>query len=166
MTESAVASIIISIMIFMMSTALVMVGWEVIYKNGKKIASRNEMFARKTAVMNELSALTNEAVSFWENDKLKDSECLIKTSIFVAKTQSIKNKVKLMQELGLVVDIDVHVRNLRRSITLDAEQANQVDLGSKCERIFKIIESSDSLKKQLSQAFMQGRKKESFFYSD
>lgn len=165
MTESAIASIIVSLMIFIMSAMLVMVGWEVIYKNGKKIASRNEMFARKSAVMNELSLLTNEAVSFWENMNLTDNECLIKTSVFIAKTQSIKNRVKMMQELGLNVDIDKSVRELRRSITLDAEQAHQVSAENKHEKIFEIIESSDSIKKQLSEAFRQGREQESFLHS-
>lgn len=162
MTEAAIASIIVSLMIFIMSAMLVMVGWEVIYKNGKKIASRNEMFSRKTAVFNELTLLTNEAVTFWEGDKLNESECLVKTSVFIAKTQSVKNRIKMMQDLGLVADIDASIRDLRKSITLDAEQAYKVEPDQKHEKIFQIIESSDSIKKLLSDAFKEGREKESF----
>ncbi|MDO6467835.1 hypothetical protein Q4498_06870 [Neptunomonas phycophila] len=153
--EAVAASAIISILIFICSAILVVYGWETIYENAQKIASRNELFSRKTALIVEIQSLAISSIEFWEteHDYSDKNKCLLKSSIFTYKAESINKRLKRLKSFGLEADLSNEMRMFRKNITLDAERAFDISSEAKREKISCIFSSSDSLKEHLSYKF-------------
>lgn len=153
--EAMTVSTIVSIGIFLLSAVLIIIGWNVIYENAQRIASRNEAFSRKTSIINELTSITKNAIDFWEEDLSSEKKkyCLIKTSTFYSQIESLNKRIEQLSNYGMDIDFKDDIKTLRNSITLDCERAYEVTHSNKIDKISGILESSDSIKGQLTQKF-------------
>ena len=154
MSESAAVSIIISIFAILVSSALIMTGWGVIYKNAKKLASRNELFNRKTRIIQKVLDISDSAIDFWgrEHHKEHKKEYLLKTSVFVHGIDSLKKQINNISEFKSI-DTEELIRDFRSYITLDAERPYELDTADIDDKIALIINSSDEICNSIRQVF-------------
>jgi hypothetical protein len=145
--EQLLVGTIVSVLIFLSSAALVMFGWGVIFENAKKISSRNEMFARKRTLIEDISKLSESAVGFWSADMSPANkvQCLMMADIFTIKIQSLKRRINQIVKFGLNLQPDDTLKDLRKNITLNAESMYALPHEEKRDRIANIIELTDSL---------------------
>ena len=155
--EEVIVGVIVSILIFLISSSIIIYGWDVIYGNAQKIASRNELFARKSAIISEVTNLTRSAIDFWESKHTEDDKafCLVKASVFTTEIESIKRRIKRLESFGLDAQLDEELRQLRKNITLNSERAFDVHYSEIQDKISNIVDSSDTLKHKLSVQFEQ-----------
>jgi len=152
-----VAGIIVSLLIFAVSIVLVIVGWDVIYKNARRIATQNEMFNQVNSVCSEIVTTKDLAVSFWvkSKDDLTRESCLLHSAMFASRVNSIDRNIQRLKDLDLEIEQHTNIREMRRSITLDMERAEKIALVDKASKVQDIISHSDDLIQELQNAFIQ-----------
>lgn len=131
-----------------------MTGWGVIYKNAKKLASRNELFNRKTRIIQKVLDISDSAIDFWgrEHHKEHKKEYLLKTSVFVHGIDSLKKQINNISEFKSI-DTEELIRDFRSYITLDAERPYELDTADIDDKIALIINSSDEICNSIRQVF-------------
>lgn len=85
----------LSITIFICSALLAIFGWKVVYKNARKLASRNETHTLITQIISQLDEVVNEAIQVWSDQTTQTGYNVkhrIKTSINVNGSQTKRTK--------------------------------------------------------------------------
>lgn len=116
------------------SLLTVFVGWKVVYKNAKKIASRSE----SKAISDHLIKLINEtidlAVNYWMDSNLKTNVDSLKFSLAVsAKVTQVDDFIEILSRRGIVIDHS-NLADFSTSVTLDSELHSSISQNDKAER--------------------------------
>ncbi|MCG7565079.1 hypothetical protein MHM95_02050 [Pseudoalteromonas sp. CnMc7-15] len=149
MTESAVASILVSILLFLLSMSAIIYGWGEAYLNGRRLASRAEASVLKNNFLSQLNKIENDAVNFWTFDSLSAPSkdiCLISSQKFIARIQTLRNLSNQLSVYGINLAVDAEFRALRKQITLDMERASSVASPEQMVKVSEIISSAEELR--------------------
>ncbi|WP_462180195.1 hypothetical protein [Pseudoalteromonas gelatinilytica] len=158
MTESAVASILVSILLFLASISAVMYGWGEAYLNGRRLASRSEASTLKNNFLAELSGLEKESIKFWTFDKGSAPSkelCLITTQSYIERISSLRKLLNQLENYGVVVSITNEFRLLRKYITLDMESAYDLAVERKVSKVSEIIFSAEKIRAKVNRSFIE-----------
>ena len=151
--EQMLVSTIVSVMVFLGSAAIALMGWQVIFRNAKKLASRNELFNRKSRIIEQLNSISSSALLYWTSSNSSTlSKNLLQTELFIIQLEDLKNQIANIPEFS-DLDLSTETTALRKSITLDAEQPNSVSIERKREKIALITSCSTEIKQKLRIAF-------------
>ena len=145
-------------MLFLASTAFMIIGWSVIYSNGGKLASRAEFFSKISGIANDVRNVSKESIEYWCANHTESHPSLqrLKSNFFIAQISSIQQRIQSCE----IDDTEVtkSLTALRRSITLDSERPSEVPPEQKSDKIAEIIDSSNWLIDTLEQHHAQRTK--------
>ena len=149
------AGIAVSLLICLVSISMVIIGWDVIYKNARKIATRNEMFSQVNSIINEIYAARNDAIKYWSypKGKFQKDESLLNTAVLTQAISSIDKRIDKLSNQGLFINYHRPLRQLRRNITLDMERPDHISVSDKTVKIEEIVHSADQLVHDLNESF-------------
>lgn len=114
----------------MLSAAIVVLGWRVIYRNSLRIAARNELHQVVSSFMEKVELADKSGCEFWSQPLTKraDVSGLLMTRRFLALLESIRLLSGILKERGLQLDkFDSHFSDLRSALTRDAEDPADID---------------------------------------
>tara|TARA_B100001059_G_C17778291_1_gene552559 strand:- start:236 stop:733 length:498 start_codon:yes stop_codon:yes gene_type:complete len=158
MTESAVASIIVSIFLFLASLSAIMYGWGEAYLNGRRLASRSEASTLKNSVLTQLSELEKESIKFWTFDSTSSPSkdlCLITTKSYIERINSLRKLFEQLEAYGIAVNVTEEFKLLRKYITLDMERAYSLGTDRKISKVSEIIYSAEEIRMKVSYSFIK-----------
>ena len=115
---------ILSFIVLVISSGLILLGWNVIYKNAKKIASRNETFNLLSNLLVNIDELTSESISFWSS--LDDKNEILKSKRLELEVVKLKRSLDQLNRRGITFQLNLEIRKLRRAITLDSNNKSSV----------------------------------------
>ena len=151
--EATILTITVSFFIFIFSTITIISGWNQIYINGQKLASRNEANNLRQVICSSVEDIEKDATQFWmEKNEGKEHHAL-STITFTAKLESIKKDLEVLKKYNIDLDISFEIRKLRSYITLDMERANSVKTDTKKDKLSNIINFSDRIKRKINYSF-------------
>lgn len=127
----------LSITIFICSALLAIFGWKVVYKNARKLASRNETHTLITQIISQLDEVINEAIQVW-SDQTNSDEIAIKSAVLTAKIHKLKRKVNLLKQRDITESFASEIIELRQAITLNIESKPQLASMEAKQRELKI----------------------------
>lgn len=107
----------------LISIALVIIGWNIIYRNAKKLATRTETKAFLDDAMSVLSDIEDMTVQYW----LSGRKCRIDSEQFILLTNAKLLKFVARLQLLNERNIDIKVVNLAQLSTLITEDCEDVD---------------------------------------
>jgi hypothetical protein len=125
---------IVALCTLMVSIGLVIVGWQVLYNNARRLASRNETYSFVSQVLSLLDELLKESIIYWSSSETELNGQL-QSKKLASKTQRFKKKLGVLTTRGLQLDCNRELRGIRRAITLDAERPTTVSNLAKMEKI-------------------------------
>ena len=103
--------------------ALVIIGWNVIYRNAKRLATRNETKSLIDDAMKSLQALEDLTLSYW----LSRNELSMKADEFqllvAARLEAFNNQLQQIQRRNINID-DVDLASLSEFMTLNCESVD------------------------------------------
>ena len=123
---------------------LVFIGWRVVYRNAKKLATRSE----SKAIIDHLVKLTNEAsddaVDYWSSTPKSSTDASrnasrIFTISFGAKMSQIQNFVGILSHRNINIDY-LKLAEIQSSATLLAEQRDSSETEVKLEKCQEIVD--------------------------
>lgn len=103
---------------------IVVVGWNILYKNAKKIASRSESRGLLDKVVEKIRSLENEGKTYWlKNAGLADGE---ESKIYTIKMQHdiqvLEDYLYLVNKRNINIELSQELFKLRNSITYSSEK--------------------------------------------
>lgn len=141
-----------AIIVLFISVILAYIGWNVVYSNSKKIASRNETYGLITHMFKLMDDLLIEATDYWLTPMPQTYHALHAKN-FELKISSLKKKLNLIKSRELDIEFDFDLRKIRRSITLDAERVTQISESIRLLKIEDMNHHVSELKINIFRAF-------------
>lgn len=120
--------------------ALVIIGWVVIYRNARKIATRSETKALIDDVISILNSIESLATDYWlagRRNRMETEQFIV---VFNAKLLTLNNRLDVLKERKIRID-NVNMGNLHEQITLDCEQVDKIPASEKYYKVQQILES-------------------------
>jgi len=132
---------------------LIIFGWRVLYKNARKIASRNETYNLLCIAQNQLSKIEELGQNYWCSESSSKLTVIGSTQIFVSHINKIKNTISILNQRGVSVDaFDVY--KLRSALTLNIEQKDTLPPADVSQKLSDISFYSQSITSELCTCFM------------
>lgn len=144
---------ITALIVLTANVALIYCGWKVLYRNAKRIATRNETFSLINSCLTRIDDLCKSSVNYWsasDNDYLV---MVMKSKQLELEINSLKQNLKLISSRNININFSRYIRKLRQAMTLDAQNKNlvtQTDIQIKVEDIYFY---SESIKSHLIEEF-------------
>jgi len=115
------------------SLGMVFVGWRVVYRNAKKIATRSE----SKAITDHLIKLVNEiidlSVTYWMEDEGKTNAALKYNLAVSAKTTQIDDFITILGKRDIIADRE-YLACFTTMATLDSEQKGSLNIELRSEK--------------------------------
>ncbi len=115
------------------SLGMVFVGWRVVYRNAKKIATRSE----SKAITDHLIKLINETIElsmgYWMVDESKSNAPLRYNLAAGAKTTQIDDFITILSKRDIIVDRE-YLASFTTAVTLDSEQRDSLNIEQRSEK--------------------------------
>ena len=133
------------------SSGMIVLGWKILYKNAKKIATRNETYALVLKAHDAIRQAQSMGHDFWcgKVDDLSKA----KSRILLHQVGIIGDIFDVLEVRGIKVN-DVAMAQLRNAITLDAESPDRVDEEKAIKKIDAIAQYSSELQEALYKEFL------------
>ncbi len=131
------------------SILFVLVGWQVIYNNAKKLASRSETYAIVNRLITLLSDVQKLSEEFWlkaeYNDNPQNYDLLI-----LSKTKLISTKLETLKSRGVnIYELQRLVFPLRKACTFNSYNIEKLSEDTKRAEVDEILTSISNFEKQL-----------------
>ncbi|WP_372941756.1 hypothetical protein [Shewanella sp.] len=139
------------------AATIVIIGWQVVYNNGKKLASRNETYSIANQISTLIADIQKISESFWLKGEFNDNPQFYELLV-LSKIKLIHSKVKLLEKRSVeVYKVSRLIYPIRRSCTFDIHNIESQTLDFKREHIENILNSTldfaQSLDEQMQNAF-------------
>jgi hypothetical protein len=136
----------------LLSVALIVAGWFVIYRNAKKLSTRSETFAIVNRLSNLLEELGQDGTQYWSDTRPVEE---YEAKLFLGKCNSninnIRTLLKILEDRGFVCPSEERLHELFESLTLDCEYRKKSE---KCRKKLSDIRSIvDELNNHLLDTF-------------
>jgi hypothetical protein len=133
----------------MASMAFIIAGWKVLYRNAKRIASRNETYALLLKTQSEILHAEKQGLEFWSNASQQTN---LDSYILALNVERIRKLLNLLSMRGINVD-DRYIYLLRNAITLDAEASSDVAQEKIQQKLVHILRFSCQIQNDLHNAY-------------
>jgi len=143
---------LIAITVLSISIIFVIIGWQVLFKNAKRITSRSETYGLVTHTFKLVDDLLNEASIYWLTPQ-DNAKHLLHAKNFELKTQNLKKNLQLIASRGVELDFTLELRKARRAITLDAERVSDISDSIKTLKIEDMNHYLTTLKINIFKSF-------------
>ncbi|WP_418140238.1 hypothetical protein NUW46_12585 [Marinobacter sp. MA] len=135
------------------SALMIILGWSVIYRNAKKISSRNETFTIINRVADHLRSIEEKTVEFYSHGHEKQHPALWYSDIAL-HIESIREHITLLKSRKIDPGLN-HLANLREHTSLRCEEAGTMDQESKILMFQDLKAASSRLLDTLHKKFEQ-----------
>ncbi|WP_345854213.1 hypothetical protein [Shewanella algae] len=131
------------------SALLVFVGWIVLYRNARKLASRNEAFTFASRINAKLKEISDLSEDFWLKGTY-NNDPQVYEFLTLSKIKSLNLKLKIMEERQLKLnDNSKYLFDIRRACTYSASNISKLSLPKKREEMSNILDALDVLESEL-----------------
>lgn len=132
-------------------------GWFIIIHNTKKIASRTETHALVAQIMSTLDGLDRSGRAFWAATSYQSflAQSLAFEADALNTIESVRQLYELMGKRKLNVNISTDFLNIRQSLTLDIEGADQMTIEERLEKAGNASNASRKLKEEIYSLFIE-----------
>lgn len=138
----------------LVSIALVLIGWRVVYNNARRIATRSETKSFIDELMKLIAEGEKQGVDYWLAGRKDRTEPRSYEMLMLAKVKLISHKIELIKRRGLVTDrLDELLGEFQDSVTLNCEDADRVSLDERIERANNVIASGQAMHSELYNQF-------------
>lgn len=131
---------------------LVIIGWVVIYRNARKIATRSETKSLIDDVISILNAMESLATEYWLSGRQSRMETEQFIVIFNAKLLTLNSRLEVLKARKVNVN-NVNIGDLYEQMTLDCEQVDRMPTAEKYQKVQKILEGLNNAAASLYQEF-------------
>lgn len=125
------------------SALMIIIGWSVVYRNAKKISSRNETFTIINRVADHLRSIEEKTVKFYSHGYKNQAPALWYSDISL-HLESIREHLHLLNLRGIDPGIN-HLANLREHASLRCEEAEKMDHEEKILMLHELKAASANL---------------------
>lgn len=131
-------------------------GWAVLIRNTRRIASRSETYTVVQSLLSVLDKIESEAREYW----LKNAESWTKekSASYVAQIADSIEFVRLLSEVArdrsVVFDVVGSLGQVRQSLTLDAERLSTLDRDQRTAKVSSASADIRDLRRHCYRAFM------------
>lgn len=134
------------------SILLVIAGWFVVYRNAKRLATRNETKSILDSALSALDCLENLAVDYWLSgrQKRKDTDEFI--LLISAKLLTFHNRLELLKKRKVRTEI-IDLSELATLMTIDCEDVDRMQADNRRERVQEILDSTNNIHSLLYEEF-------------
>jgi len=132
------------------SIVFIIIGWKVLYKNAKRIASRNEAYALLMKTQDEILNIEKLGYKFW-TDSTNRSKC--SSYVLAIRIQSILTLLDLLEPRGFAVDPH-DIYKLRNAITMDSETPDKLAEDTIRKKLVNISHFSTQIQTALHKEFL------------
>lgn len=132
---------------------LIYCGWKVLYKNAKRIATRNETFSLISSCLSRIDDLCNSSVNYWSANDSEHLVMLMKSKQLEQEINSLKQNLKLISSRNININFSRYIRKLRQAITLDAQNKNLVTQTAIQIKVEDIYFYSENIKSHIIEEF-------------
>jgi hypothetical protein len=115
------------------SLGMVFVGWRVVYRNAKKIATRSESKAITDHLIKLINEIIDLSVTYWMEDEGKTNSSLRYNLAVSAKTTQIDDFITILGKRDIIVDRE-YLACFTTVATLDSEQKGSLDIELRSEK--------------------------------
>nr|WP_319537241.1 hypothetical protein [uncultured Vibrio sp.] len=134
------------------SLSLVIVGWFIIYRNAKRLATRAETKSILDSALSELASIESMAVEYWLAGRQKRIESDEFILLISSKLLTFHSRLQLLH--GRKVNIQgVDLGDLSTLITIDCEEVDRMQPEAKRERVQEILDSANAVHNELYDEF-------------
>lgn len=152
--ESTASVSNVSFLPHLFSAAMIFVGWTVVYRNARRIASRNETFSLAGRVRDTVAAIEDSAAEYYTGDPEKRTDPYLWEGQMLIKIDRIRTDLDHLTKRSLDV-YNLRLVNLRIAAILDADQVHKMTLSEMRDKITKVKVAGTELIDELDSAFLQ-----------
>lgn len=136
------------------SAAMIFFGWTVVYRNARRIASRNETFSLAGRVRDSVAAIEDAAADYYTDSTDSRMEPYLWEGRLLTKIDRIRADLEHLSKRNVKV-YNLRLVNLRRTATLDADQIRKMTPTQKREKISAVKVAGTELLHELDTKFLQ-----------
>lgn len=130
---------------------MIVVGWSVIYRNAKRISSRNETFTIINRVADNLRSIEEKTVEFYSRGHQAQAPVLWYSDIAL-HIESIREHLALLKKREIDPGLN-HLANLREHTSLRCEEAAEMSADEKVLMFQNLKAASTDLLRSLHDRF-------------
>ena len=139
------------------SIVLVIVGWIVIYRNARKIATRAETKSLLDDLFKVLDSIENLATTYWLSGRKNRIDSDEFTLLFNAKLLTLHSRLELLSNRKVDTS-DIDLSSLAELVTMDCEDVDRKTDNDKRVRVQLILDHINSSSVKLYSKFQQANK--------
>mgnify|MGYP001628229310 FL=1 len=132
---------------------MIFAGWTVVYRNAKKIASRNETFSLIGRIRDSVQKVEDYASDYYTDTDENRIDSYLWEGKLLAKIDSIRTDAMHLQSRNISLN-NLRIVDLRRTATLNAEQVTKMDNAQKRQKITEVKAAGTQLLNELDAQFL------------
>ena len=124
-----------------------------LFKNARKIASRNETYNLLCIAQNQLSKLEEIGQIYWCNGAMNAMVVVGTAQVFVSNINKIKNTIQILDRRGVSVNaFDIY--KLRNALTLNIERKDKLSTPEITQKLSDISHYTQRITSELCSCYM------------
>lgn len=132
---------------------MILAGWTVVYRNAKKIASRNETFNLIGRVRDSVQKVEDYTSDYYTDNEEKRIDPYLWEGKLLAKIDSIRTDTQHLASRHIQLS-NLRIVNLRRTATLNAERVATMGIHEKRQKITEVKAAGTELLNELDRQFL------------
>ncbi|MCP1728321.1 hypothetical protein J2T60_002321 [Natronospira proteinivora] len=143
-------------LLVVVNALIIAIGWYVIYSNAKRLATRSENRGIIDGAHSVLDELSRTSKTFWKEKITNQGDSQMRAGLVELQSliQEFELKTNLLGKRGLEVDVAVSIKELRNSVTANAELLEVTNIDRISARLANIGNKVGDIKWNLEEAFM------------
>ncbi len=134
---------------------LVLIGWRVVYRNAKRLATRSETKGFIDDLMKQVSEMEKLAVDFWLAGRKERTEPRNYEMLLLAKLSLLNQKIDLLNARKIeTANIIIQVGMLQDGMLLDCERADQMSLDERSGKAHEVLTCGKEIQTSLYRQFI------------
>ncbi|MGK4474111.1 hypothetical protein [Aeromonas molluscorum] len=137
------------------SITLVFIGWWVVYRNAKKMATRSETKGFVDDLMKQVSEMEKAAVDYWLAGRKDRTEPRNFEMLMLAKLALLNQKVDILNTRNIQTkSIIEQIGLLQDGMLLDCERADQMSLDERSAKANEVLTAGCEIQTSLYRQFI------------
>lgn len=132
---------------------MIFAGWTVVYRNAKKIASRNETFSLIGRIRDSVQKVEDYASDYYTDSEERRIDPYLWEGKLLAKIDSIRTDTEHLASRNIKLN-NLRIVNLRRTATLNAERVAEMGIAEKRQKISEVKVAGTELLNELDGQFL------------
>jgi hypothetical protein len=132
---------------------MILIGWTVVYRNARRIASRNETFSLAGRVRDTVASIEESAASYYASKNDERTEPYLWEGQILVRIDRIRTDLDHLRKRKLDV-FNLRLANLRIAALLDADQVSKMSATQKRDKITEVKRAGTELINELDRLFL------------